>query len=87
MNKIDFREIENSKCRGESQKRKRRGREWRGQENIIVHRDQNKMQIFNNNDNNNNSNDNNNNNHSNDNNKKNNDHNNNNVNIIMIIVY
>ena len=30
MNKIYFREIENSKCRGESQKRKRREREWRG---------------------------------------------------------
>ena len=29
MNKIDFREIENSKCRGEREKRKRREREWR----------------------------------------------------------
>ena len=30
MNKIYFREIENSKCRGEREKRKRREREWRG---------------------------------------------------------
>ena len=29
MNKIYFREIENSKCRGEREKRKRREREWR----------------------------------------------------------
>ena len=29
MNKIDFREIGNSKCRGEREKRKRREREWR----------------------------------------------------------
>ena len=29
MNKIDSREIRNSKCRGEREKRKRREREWR----------------------------------------------------------
>ena len=63
--------------------RERRKEERRGQENIIVHRDQNKMQIFNNNNNNKNNN-NNSNNNSNDNNNNDND---NNVNIIMIIVY